>query len=313
MSAPLKNRDGARRDTRRAPGRRSPLGLGKPGLTAAMFLAPLALFYGVYFVFGFGVLGVASTQRVGLTFRNSVDVGIQNFVLVASDPAFIRSLVNTIAFGLFSVLVAVTLGFVLAMLLASGVRARRFFYTVFLLPSLIPMSLFATVFGRMLETQDGAFNEFLRAIGLSALAQDWLGDPGAAYVAVALLLTYMIGLPIMYYTTDVVQVNTAILEAATLDGAGMWQIFRIMLFPLLRTTHITVILSVILGSFRAFDIIYFSTGGQPGGRTDIAGTYIYQATLGQDRVGYAAAASIIVLLIALAISFVQILIKRKAS
>ncbi|MDZ8200362.1 sugar ABC transporter permease [Microbacterium sp. SSW1-59] len=278
---------------------------------AVAFLAPLLVFYAVYFVYSFGVLGVVSTQTVGLTFRNAVDVGTQNFELVLSDPSFQRSLFNTVAFGIFSVAVALTLGFVLAMMMASGIRMRRWYYTVFLLPSLIPMSLFATVFGRMLETRDGAINEFLRGIGLGFLAQDWLGDPTAAYVGVAVLLTYTIGLPIMYYTTDVAQVNTSIVESATLDGANVWQIYRIMLYPLLRSTHITVILSVILGSFRAFDIIYFSTAGQPGGRTDITGTYIYNATLGIDRVGYAAAASIIVLIIALAISVIQILVRRK--
>lgn len=278
---------------------------------AVGFLAPLVVFYAVYFLYSFGILGVVSTQQVGLTFRNAVDVGLQNFVLVIQDPSFHRSLLNTVLFGVISVLVSLTLGFTLAMMLASGIRVRRLFYTVFLLPSLIPMSLFATVFGRMLETKDGAFNQFLRQFGLDAIAPDWLGDPTAAYVAVGILLTYTIGLPIMYYTTDVAQVNASIVESATLDGASVWQIYRIMLFPLLRSTHITVILSVILGSFRAFDIIYFSTGGQPGGRTDIVGTYIYKATLGLDRVGYAAAASILVLVIALAISVIQIVVKRK--
>lgn len=297
---------------RRSPlrgGARSPL---RGGWYAVAFLAPLLAFYAIYFFYSFGVLGVVSTQRVGLTFSNAVDVGLLNFELVLGDPSFRRSLLNTVLFGAFSVAVSLTLGFVLAMMMASGVRMRRFYYTIFLLPSLIPMSLFATVFGRMLEARDGAFNQFLRTIGLGGLAQDWLGDPSAALVAVAVILTYTIGLPIMYYTTDVAQVNASIVESATLDGASVWQIYRIMLYPLLRTTHITVILSVILGSFRAFDIIYFSTGGQPGGRTDITGTYIYNATLGLDRVGYAAAASILVLIIALLISIIQIVVRRKA-
>lgn len=284
------------------------------GWIGLLFLAPLLVFYGVYYLYSFGILGQVSTQRVGLTFRNAVDVGMDNFRLVLTDPSFQTSLLNTVLFGLFSVVVSMSLGFLLAMLLASGVRLRRLFYTVFLLPSLIPMSLFATVFGRMLETKDGALNQGLRAIGLGWLTPDWLGDPAAAYVAIGILLTYGIGLPIMYYSTDVAQVNLSIVESATLDGANVWQIYRIMLFPLLRSTHITVALSVILGSFRAFDVIYFSTNGQPGGRTDIAGTYIYRATTGGgETIGFAAAASIIVLIVALAISVLQIVTKRRAS
>ncbi|WP_396667458.1 carbohydrate ABC transporter permease [Microbacterium sp. R86528] len=302
---------GGRRSERRPPrraGRRSPM---RGPWFAIAFLAPLLAFYAIYFVYGFAVLGVVSTQRVGLTFQNAVDVGFQNFELVLTDPSFLRSIINTVAFGLFSVFVALTLGFILAMMMASGVRARQWFYAVFLLPSLIPMALFATVFGRMLETRDGAINEGLRAIGLGFLAQDWLGDPTSAYIGVLVLFVFTIGLPIMYYTTDVSQVNGSLIESATLDGASVWQIYRIMLWPLLKSTHITVILSVLLGIFRAFDIIYFSTGGQPGGRTDITGTYVYKATLGLDRVGFAAAAAIIVLLIALIISIIQIVIRRR--
>ena len=301
---------GVRRKRRpRGPGRL----LKHSGWFALLFLAPLLVFYGIYYLYSFGILGVVSTQQVGLTFQNAVDVGSQNFTLVLSDPSFQRSLINTVLFGLFSVLVSMTLGFVLAMMLASGVRLRRLFYTVFLLPSLIPMSLFATVFGRMLETRDGAFNQALQSIGLGWLAPDWLGNPSAAYIAIGILLTYGIGLPIMYYTTDVAQINASIIESAVLDGANVWQIYRIMLFPLLRKTHVTVALSVILGSFRAFDVIFFSTGGQPGGRTDIIGTYIYSATLGAERVGFAAAASIIVLILALGISLLQIFANRKAT
>jgi len=122
---------------------------------------------------------------------------------------------------------------------------------------------------------------------------------------------YMVGLPIMYYTSDITAVNLSLVESAVLDGASTWQVFRLMLFPLLRNTHKTVILSVLLGSFRAFDIIYFSTAGQPGGRTSITGTYIYNAALGINRVGYAAAASLIVLVIALVISLVQLVVTRK--
>jgi ABC-type sugar transport system permease subunit len=74
-----------------------------------------------------------------------------------------------------------------------------------------------------------------------------------------------------------------------------------------------VILSVLLGSFRAFDLIFFSTLGAPSGRTGISGTYIYQSALAQDGVGYAAAASVIVLIVALIVSLVQIIVTRRSN
>jgi raffinose/stachyose/melibiose transport system permease protein len=285
----------------------------REGLVALVFLLPVLAFYGIYYLYAFLFLGVVSRQRVSLSFVDPIAVGWDNFRLVITDPLFQRSVFNTLLFAVIAIVASLTFGFVLAMLLSTGVRGRGLMYGLFVLPCLIPMSLFATVFGQMLETKDGALNQLLGAVGLGFLQQDWLGETGPAYVAVTILLVFMVGLAIMYYTADLTGLNMSLVEAAVLDGAGPWQVFRRVLFPVMSLTHKTVIISVLLGSFRAFELVYFSTGGQPGGRTSITGTYIYGAALGQDRVGYAAAASIIVLLIALAISIVQLLITRRRS
>jgi raffinose/stachyose/melibiose transport system permease protein len=299
------------------PARRARAGRRRAGrralATAAVFLAPLLAFYGLYYLFAFGFLITTSREQTSLSFTDVIPVGWNNFRLVLTDPYFHRAVVNNLIFAGVSIGVALTLGFFLAVVLSSGIRARRFFYVVFLLPSLIPMSLFATVFGRMLETDHGAINQTLRNVGLGALAQDWLGNEKAAYAALFLLLTYMVGLPIMYYTSDLTTANTAVLESAQIDGAGTWQTFRLILFPMLRNAHRTVILSVLLGSFRWFDQVYFSTHGQPGGRTAITGTYLYDSTLGQDRVGYASAAAVIVLVLALGVSAIQVIVQRKTA
>ena len=285
---------------------------GAQVLPAMAFLAPLFVFYGLYFLYAIGFLGKVSGQRVGLSFANAVDVGWENFRLVATDPIFQRSLANTLAYAFFHIAVALTLGFLLAMMLATGVRFRRTFYIVFLMPALIPMALFATVFGQMLETRDGALNSLLRDVGLGALTQDWLGSTVPGYTAVAILLVYAIGLPIMYYTAGATSMDLSVIESAVLDGARTGQIFRLILFPLLKNVHKTVILSMLLGGFRAFDIIYFSTGGKPSGRTEIVGTYIYGSTVSVDKVGFAAAASVIVLLVALVISIIQLVVTRRS-
>ncbi|GIG63558.1 sugar ABC transporter permease [Longispora fulva] len=278
---------------------------------AALFLAPLLLIYAVYYLYAFGFLAKTSTTRSTLSFGDATDVGWENFRLVLTDEVFWRSVANNLLFAAVSIAVALTLGFFLAVVLSSGVRLRRFFYAVFLLPSLIPLSLFATVFGRMLETRDGAVNATLRTVGLGSLAQDWLGEEGPAYAALFVLLVYLIGLPIMYYTSDLATANTTILESALLDGANTRQMYRLILFPLLRNTHKTVILSVLLGSFRAFDVVFFSTKGDPGGRTGITGTYVYNAMLGEGRVGYASAAAVLVLVIALLVSLIHLLAQRR--
>jgi len=271
--------------------------------------------YGVYYVYSFVFLGQMSTKNVDLSFSGATSVGLRNFRLVLTDPLFWHALGNNMIFGAVQIAVALTLGFILAVTLASGVRFRRFFYVVFLLPSLIPLALFATVFGQMLQTDGGAINQTLRSAGLGALAQDWLGNEPSAYLALFILLTYLIGLPIMYYTSDLATANTSGLEAAMIDGASTPQLYRLILFPMMKGTHKTVILWVLLGSFRAFELVYFSTQTEPGGRTGITGTYIYNEmfpSAGGGQIGYAAAASLVVLVVAIAISAVNVLVSGGA-
>jgi ABC-type sugar transport system permease subunit len=298
--------------------RRVPAGRGRGRrrslAAAALFLAPMLLLYGIYYVEAFVFLGQTSMQSVDLSFTGATSVGLQNFRLVLTDPLFWHALGNNLVFALAQIAIALTLGFFLAVSLASGVRMRRFFYIVFLLPSLIPAALFATIFGQMLQTRDGAINQLLRGVGLGSLTQDWLGNEPSAYAALFILLTYMIGLPIMYYTSDLATANTAILEAALIDGARTWQMYRLVLFPMLRGTHKTVILWVLLGSFRAFEVVYFSTQTEPGGRTGITGTYIYTEMfpqIGGGQIGYASAASLVVLVVAIGISAVNVVVSRR--
>lgn len=283
------------------------------GKIALLFLVPLLLFYGTYFGYGFLFLFGVSRQQVSLSFIDAIDVGWTNYRLTLTDPLFQHALINNFAFAGFSILAALSVGFFIAMLLAVGVRLKRSLYVVFLLPSLLPLALFATVFGKMLGTQYGAFNQALSAIGLGSLRQDWLGHAPTAYAAVCVLLVYLVGLPIMYYHADVEAIDLSIIESAVMDGAGPWRIFRTMLFPLLRSTHRTVILAVLLSSFRAFDVVWFSTGGGPSGATAITGTYLYGKTVASGPVvGYSAAVAVITLLVALAISAAQIVIQRRS-
>jgi raffinose/stachyose/melibiose transport system permease protein len=283
-------------------------------IPAAIFLAPMLALYGVYYLYAFVFLGQTSRQNVNLSFAGATDVGMRNFRLVLTDPLFWQSIENNLLFAAAQIAIALTLGFFLAVSLSSGVRFRRLFYVAFLLPSLIPISLFATVFGQMLQTNDGAINQSLRTLGLGFLARDWTGSTGPAYLAIIILLTYLIGIPIMFYTADLTLVNTAVLESAMLDGAKTGQMYRLILFPMLRNTHKTVILSVLLGSFRWFEIVYFTTHSQPDGHTSIAGTYIYNQmfpTSGSGEIGYASAASLVVLVIAICVSGVNVLVQRR--
>src|SRR5258707_7681922 len=164
---------------------------------ALFFLLPILAFYAVFYVYAFYFLIQTSFQDVTLSFRNAKPVGLQNYSLVLTHNLFFSALLNTFVFAGVLILASLTLGFVLAVILSFKIPGRAIFFSIFLLPTLIPPSMIAAVFASMLEYRFGTLNELLRSIGLGALAQRWLVDPQLAYMAVISIFVYLIGLPFL--------------------------------------------------------------------------------------------------------------------
>lgn len=251
-------------------------------------------------------------QKISMILVNGKWVGFKNFELLLTDASFITSLENNFLFALVSIIAGLTIGFFIAVTLSSGVRGKSVYYAIFLLPTLMPLALVATVFRNMLESRYGSVNETLRTIGLESLAQSWLIEPNLAFGVVIILFVYLIGLPILYYTANLSNINTSLIEAAVLDGASTTRLFFQILFPLMKGTHKTIIISTLLMSFRAFDIVFFSTGGGPAGTTEITGTYVYNFSTSGTNLGYASAAAFLVMIVSLLISAIQLFLGRKS-
>ena len=274
------------------------------------FFGPLLVMYLIFYVFSLGFLMYTSLYRVNISLAGGRWVGFDNFRLLLIDGNFLTALTNNLVFAAVAIFAGLTIGFFIAVTLSTGVRRKGLFYAAFLLPSLMPIALIASVFRVLLESRFGAVNETLRAVGLDALAIGWLIEPGLAYGVVIILFVYLIGLPVMYYTAAMSTINTSVIEAAVLDGAGTWQIMRQILFPLLRATHTTIIISTVLMTFRAFDVVFFSTQGGPSGLTEITGTYVYRFSTSGNNIGYGSAAALLVMVISLVISIVQYALPR---
>ena len=278
---------------------------------ALLFFGPLALVFAVYYLFSTGFLLYTSLQRISMALVNGKWVGLQNFELLFTDPRFLKAFVNNIVFACVSVGAALTIGFFIAVTLSATWRARTLLYAIFLLPALMPLSLVASVFRTMLETRFGAVNVLLSDLGLGFMAQNWLIDPTLAYGVVIILFVYVIGLPVLYYTANLSTINTSLIESAVIDGAGTWRLFVEILFPIMKGTHRTIVVSTLLTSFRAFDIVFFSTGGGPAGATEITGTYVYNFSTTGANVGYGSAAAVATLLVTLVLSGLHVQFSRK--
>ena len=277
-----------------------------------LFLLPLIVIFIGLLGYSFYFLILNSFRDVTITFRRSEFVGLANYQTIFKDKSFWKSLLNTFILSTANIFCGLTFGFIIAIILNFKIKGKRFFHALFFIPSMLPIALMATVFGSMLEYKNGIVNQILRGVGLGALAQRWLADPKLAMGAVCSVSIFMIGIPIMYYTADLTTISRSILEAATIDGAGMKDQLLLIIFPVLKNTHKTIILSMLLGGFREMERVYLMTDGGPGGSTEIIGTYIYRATRSAgSNIGLVCAAAIIVLIVAFIISFIQLKMTSK--
>jgi ABC-type sugar transport system permease subunit len=277
-----------------------------------VFIAPVVILFIVFLFTSIGFIFKNSVYRLTLTLNNPQYVGADNFKYVLEDSSFWRSLGNNVLLGGFTVFVSMTLGYLVSVFLMFQFKGKRILHGLFFFPTMIPMALLATVFSTMLEYKSGMLNELLRSVGLGALASRWLVDPILAKASVLSISIFLIGLAIIYYSAGISTINQSVFEAALIDGANMRHMLFMIMYPLLKNTHYTVALSIILSSFREFERVYLLTNGGPGGSTNIVGTYIFNFSRSAgSNIGMVCAASIIILIVAFAISFAQIMVSRR--
>lgn len=277
-----------------------------------LFLLPLIVIFIGLLGYSFYFLIVNSFRDVTITFRHTEFTGLANYKTVLTDLKFWRSLLNTFILSAANIFCGLTFGFFIAIVLNFKMKGKRFFHALFFIPSMLPIALMAAVFSSMLEYKNGIINQLLRGVGLDVLAQRWLADPRLAIFSVCSVSVFLIGIPIMYYTADLTTISDSVLEAATMDGAKTRHQLFLVIYPMLKNTHKTIILSMLLGGFREMERVFLMTDGGPGGKTEIIGTYIYRATRSAgSNIGLVCAAAIVVLIVAFLISFIQLRLTEK--
>jgi len=270
-----------------------------------LFILPLFIILGIFLFFSIGFMLKTSFYKVDLSFTAGKFIGLNNFRIAFSDKYFYKAVLNTLIFAFASVGFGISLGFLFSVFLCFKFAGSRVYRTLFFVPTLLPNAMIAAVFAGMLQYNYGTLNETLKFFHLDFLALHWLSHPTLAYISVIGISLYMIGMPMMYYTAELATISQSMYEAATIDGAGFWDVTRRVIFPSVVYSHKTILITLILLAFRAFERVYLLTMGGPARATEITGTYLYDFfTEGASNVGYVSAVSIIVLGFAFILAFV---------
>ena len=281
-------------------------------VASAVLCGPAVLLYGGFIVVP-ALLGFAYsfTDWTGWT-RRPAFVGLANFRELLSDRHFydaIRfTLFETVLIGAFFTFATLALAVVLDKLrILKGVTRGLFFY-----PYILSILVNALLFQYIANYREGALNVLLRAAGLDAWTQEWMGDPAwVAYFILALVAWSGAGFFTTLYLASLQTIPTDLYEAARIDGAGPLSVFARIQFPMLLPSITTNSVLALITGINLFPQIVVTTRGGPGYRTYTIGYYIYHLGVLSDRQGYAAAMSFVTFAALVCIAGVQVALLRR--
>lgn len=266
-------------------------------LPAVLVLAPSVLAVGV-FVYGF----IGWTAYVSLSGWTSFVpdlsfVGLRNYAELFRTFRFQADLRNTVVFTLSFLAACLVLGFLLAVLLDQRVRGEAVFRNVFLFPMSISFIVTGVVWQWLLNPSTG-INLLLDHVGLGALRSPWYTEPRIAIFSVVLAATWQLsGFTMAMYLAGLRGIPEELLEAARVDGASEWALYRYVVVPLLAPVTLSAV--IVLGhiSLKIFDLVFAMTGSGPAFSTDVPGVFMFETTFRGNRFAEGAAIAIVMLLL----------------
>lgn len=232
-------------------------------------------------------------------------IGIDNFVKIIKDRYFQQAVGNTVRFTLFAVVFETGLGLAIAVLVNSIRRGNKVLRTVVLMPTLLPPVTVALVWQIMFSNNYGIINKLIGYIGIAP--QNWLLDVRTAFYSILVIDIWQytpFAFLMIYASIQTVPLGQY--EAATIDGASRWQQFIFVTLPNILSGIILVVLLRTIDTFRLFDKVNILTKGGPANSTATITQYIYLNGIRNLKVGYGAAASLIMTVIVLILSSVYV-------
>ena len=243
-------------------------------------------------------------------------VGLQNYQRLAGDNVFREALLNTVIWTIVTMTVPVAIGLVGAAVLNSpAIRGRGLFRALMFLPTTMSLVTLGIMFSLLYNPIFGALNSALRAIGLGALTQDWLGNPNTVLLSLALAFSWQFsGLAMALFHAGIQQISPELYEAAHADGANAVQRFIHVTLPGIRPVLVVVITLTVIQSLRAFDLVFVMTKGGPDNSSNVLGFLMYTQAFGNYNQGYGAAIAVVILLLSLtfAITYLRRMTKQEA-
>lgn len=230
--------------------------------------------------------------------------GLGNFERLLHDSVFWLVVRNNIKYTVGTVIPSVSLGLLMAIFANEKIRGLSLFRTGLFYPTVIPMAAASMIWLWIFNGGYGLLNYYLRRIGIGGV--EWLNSMSWALPALMIVAIWKnVGYYMVIFIAGLQNIDAELYEVATVEGAGPWQKFRHITFPLLTPTTFFVVMIAIIGSFQAIDQVYImTTRANPANSTNLIVYYIYENAFVYSDFGYGYTLSSVLLVFLLVLAFV---------
>ncbi|WP_433190434.1 carbohydrate ABC transporter permease [Actinoallomurus sp. CA-150999] len=268
------------------------------------YVSPAVLFVAVLLYLPFLWTAYLSlTKYDGLT--SPEFVGLKNFGALLHDPALLTSLRNTLLWVAGTLLLPVGLGLLVAVL-SYDVKGGTWLRLPFMLPYALSGAGLGLVWSFIL-TKDGVANQLLGALGLPGGHTSFLQyGPGNTVALVVVWTWQQLGVNTLLFVVGLQSIPKTPIEAARIDGASGWQLFRHIIWPLMRPLTTVVVGLALVASLKTFDIVWVLTQGGPGRSSETLGVTMYRDTFVANDYGYGSAVAVLLTVVTGLASFLYL-------
>lgn len=246
----------------------------------------------------------------GTALRPSVFIGIDNYRQLASDPVFVKALWNNCVYAFGTVLPSIAIAIMMALWVSGPVPGRSFMRLAFFSPTILPMIAAANIWLFFYTPDIGLFDQILGLLNIRG--PNWLGNPKTVLPSIMFMTVWKeAGFFMVFYLAGLQGIPASLREAAVLEGASRFRIFRKITFPLLMPTTLFVLINAVLNAFKRVDHLFILTKGGPNNASNLLLYYIYESAFSFFDIPYAAAITTILLVILTVLAFSKLSLLEK--
>lgn len=227
-------------------------------------------------------------------------IGLKNFKELIHDKAFYNALWNNVKMLLIGTVFTMGIALFFAIVLTrSRLREREFYRILFFFPNMLSVVIVGMLWAFIFNASFGLLNAFLELVGLGDLIHVWLGELKTALPALCVPWIWSsVGYYMVLFISAIDNIPHEIYEAASLDGANLWQQSILVIIPMIKEMMRTAIVFFIINAFsNTYTLVDIMTEGGPAGATDVISYYMYQSAFEYNRFGYASAIGVFLFLI----------------